>query len=259
MWDIGDDLEDRQVLPNTEGTINFLEVSQDQKTLLTVGCPAKSVFDDLRQTIRIWDLSGDQPRCRAVLKREQQNGFLEIAFASQGTAFVDADGPDETPLRVWDITKDPPKVRCLVKARQFGNSESMALSPDGKLLAVDARSKPYNHRVMGRFGPEAKGLDTFEGTPFTLVKFTPDGNLLVSSGWDRVLRPFWPATDAGRKCRPCRGAKPTPRTHSTSSPVRWPSPATGKRWSSEVRTASSTCGTWRERRNASLRKATPAP
>ncbi len=64
LWDIGDDLEDRQVLPNTEGTINFLEVSQDQKTLLTVGCPAKSVFDDLRQTIRIWDLSGDQPRCR---------------------------------------------------------------------------------------------------------------------------------------------------------------------------------------------------
>ena len=72
--------------------------------------------------------------------------------------------------------------------------------------------KTLQPSCYGTFRSEAKGLDTFEGTPFTLVKFTPDGNLLVSSGWDRVLR-FWPATDAGRKAL----ALPGGQTHAAYS------------------------------------------
>jgi WD40 repeat protein len=100
-----------------------------------------------------------------------------------GSNRVDGNSRDEV-MRLWDPSG---KERFAVPAG-IGGTSSMAVSPDGKLLA--AGSYDTDMRVWNTRDGELVGHINDVLVATFAMEFTPDGKFLVTGGVDRTLR-FW--------------------------------------------------------------------
>src|SRR5262249_27580621 len=151
--------------------------------------------------VRKWDLTTDQPREISSFKVSSgscaaafTNGEMVSALATFGASLENADPniwqPART-VRVWDVTGQAPKVKAVLGKTLDGASVPLAL--DGQRLVTGAGNRIVNADpptsgelrlwLLNDVGPNKRHL-LFDGVsePINSVAFSPDGQLLVSTG-----------------------------------------------------------------------------
>ncbi len=167
FWDHATAMLRRRVSAHA-GAVRCVAFSSDGKLLATCGAD---------KLVRVWDAAAGTEQFRFTGHTAQVNA---VAFAPGGT-FLASCGRDQT-ARLWDRTG-----KELRSIRQVGWPEGIAVSPDGKSLAVacgwggevrvwDLTSKKDTPRWRG-WQPQA-----------IRVAFSPYGKKLVSCGWEPTLR-----------------------------------------------------------------------
>lgn len=188
---------------------------------------------------QVWDLSGDQPKHRFVIKSEDpQQRIICVAVSPDGTRL--ATGQYGRKLRLWDISGDTPReVASLVLGGP--HITNLAFTPDGKsligtrylgevflvditqpVLAVRSQLSLSNYGYALAISPDGKaavvgvqnsvfllGLEdqTFREllapsghrAVISSLELTHDGSTLVSTGWNQFAR-VW--TFDGRRFAP---------------------------------------------------------
>jgi cytochrome c len=150
--------EPDQVLDGHSGPIAALAVSGDGKWL------ASASWD---HSVRLWPLAGGAPR---VLEGHSQN-VNGVAFSPDGRDLVSA-GYDTT-LRIWRVSDDDVSVHTLPTPLN-----SMAIAPDGEVVAAGADGKVYFLSPQG----ELRGDVQASATPIIAVAISPDGKLVAAAG-----------------------------------------------------------------------------
>lgn len=155
-------------------TVRLARFSPDGETVATAGAVA-----------RVWDARTGEPITEPL--ELPDHSTWHVAFSSDGSKLLATYGSgyleSGAAARVWDaVTGEPltPVIRRNGKWVYFG-----AFSPDGKRF------------VLADAGGEAQVYETETGEPrgeafehagrVTYAVFDPDGNDLISSGWDGVV------------------------------------------------------------------------
>jgi WD40 repeat protein len=155
------------VLKGHEGEVWSVAFSGDGKRLLSGGQD---------QSVRLWDLTGNEPRTILELPRHG-GGVGEAALGPDGQTGVTA-GRDGV-VHVWDFSKDPPRERAKLAGHQYTIS-GLALSPDGKTLAFGSPNGEIHLYDMGPDMPQERGkLVGHKRAPDSL-SFSRDGKTLAS-------------------------------------------------------------------------------
>lgn len=151
----------------------YVTYSRDGKTMAAGS-------DDM--TVWLYDVTGSKPKEKSVLRVENTTfGVKELFFTPNGNRLILGTG--EGAVRMWDVAaKEPTEL-----AGNKGESESfllpMALSPDGKILAV-ARRKAVHLLDVTEDGFAGWIQLTKHKGPARAVNFSPDGKLLATAGQD---------------------------------------------------------------------------
>jgi WD40 repeat protein len=151
----------------------YVTFSPDGKTM-AVGA------DDM--TVWLYDATTDKPKEKTVLRVEKTTfGVKELFFTPDGNRLILGTGAGA--VRLWDVAAKEPKEL----AGNKGESETfllpMALSPDGKILAVARRKAVHLLDVAENGFAEWMKLEKHSG-PARAVNFSPDGKLLATAGQD---------------------------------------------------------------------------
>src|SRR5262249_54931846 len=167
--------KERALLKGHTALIGALSFSHDGKTLA-------SGSND--QTARVWDLSGPEPKQRAVLPSVRKQVVWAVALAPDGHTLAycgPTGGEDNQSLKVFDLSGAEPK-----DLGTYFSGWSFAFSPDGKTLAVgtggvhlwDVGSKlKLRAEIYASLGHVAA------------LAFSPDGSSIVfAASRDWVLR-----------------------------------------------------------------------
>jgi WD40 repeat protein/uncharacterized caspase-like protein len=155
-------------------------------------------------TIKLWDAA----TCNQLRSLEGHTGPVNsVAFSPDGK--VIASGSGDKTIKLWDVATGN-QVRSL--EGHTGGVTSVAFSPDGKVIASGSQDK------FGRLSPQlrrdtiklwdaatGKQLRSLEGHTgdVTSVTFSPDGNVIASSGWDQTIK-LWDAA-TGNQLRSLEG------------------------------------------------------
>ena len=163
VWDVaGNQLRERVKPRGHTDAVTSLDLSPDCRTLASSGSDGRVVLWDLaretpasRYTLQgdgqvrfapdgkslvagfkkplLWDLIGKAPRLAARLG-QFRSGPAGLAFSADGKRFA---SDSVTPvLRLWDLGGKAPRMHLeLFEKGSGGGVESLALSPDGRLLA----------------------------------------------------------------------------------------------------------------------------
>lgn len=161
---------------------------------MTHGAPVRSVcFSSDGQrivsggedgTLRVWNAqTGEEVR----RFQGHSDAVTSVSFSSQSQHIVS--GSKDQTLKVWDAQarQEPPTL-----GETGGESIRCAsLSPDGKWV-VSSGGDSTALKVWDR--QTGKNLHTLEGhqQPVTSLSFSPDGNLIVSSSFDKTIK-IWDA------------------------------------------------------------------
>src|SRR5262249_38810222 len=119
------------------------------------------------------------------------DGPLSLAFSRDGRTLVA--GNSDRSVRLWNLTGERPSSGAIVKVKG-GNAElqhhavkSVAISPDGKMLAACIDGTDGVGHLWGLPGKEPKVLSTLQGDNGTeapqAVAFAPDGKTLAWTWW----------------------------------------------------------------------------
>jgi WD40 repeat protein len=127
-----------------------------------------------------------------------------LTFSPDGAALLSATAFDPM-IRVWDVTTGK-------EIRQFGvqhgkppflggDAPVLALSPDGKRLAVAGSDQTIRFLDVGT-GAEVHPAGGHQGR-VSSIALSPDGKTIVTGSWDQTIR-IWDAA-TGREIRAIRG------------------------------------------------------
>jgi RNA polymerase sigma factor (sigma-70 family) len=180
-------------LPGHE-KIHSLAFAPDGRTLAT---------GDAANTIRLWDLKERRVTARLVgVKAPHQVGGLgdavvALGFTPDGKTLVSLGDLGDGTIRVWDVATRRERRRL---QGPYGDGRLLALSPDGKTLAVTGS----NHTVRLWDLTTGKELDGDLGSQGSVgaVAITPDSRQVAVGGSDGVVRLWDRAT--GKELRSFR-------------------------------------------------------
>jgi len=154
------------------GDVYSVTHSHDGKTL-SVGSGDMTVW--------LYDVTRNEPKEQKVLRADNNTGLgvKELFFTPDGKRLILGTGAGA--VRLWDVAAKVPKEL----AAKDGESDTfllpMALSPDGKILAVAHRKTVHLHDVVEDGFAEWMKLDKHTHA-VRAVNFSPDGKLLATAG-----------------------------------------------------------------------------
>jgi tRNA A-37 threonylcarbamoyl transferase component Bud32 len=172
----------RETLPGHSGSIMAITFSPDGTTLAT---------GDTSGRIRLWDPAGGAERASF---EGDPLGVRAVAFTPDGQTLVSA-GSGGKDVKLWDVSSEK-------QVGELGGYDtivlSLALSPDGRLLATGSRDGTLklwdlaSQTALATLLPHQAGILS--------VAFSPDGQTLATAGEDRLVK-LWDVrrlTDAAR-------------------------------------------------------------
>nr|WSU76816.1 serine/threonine protein kinase [Streptomyces anulatus] len=146
-------------LKGHEGNIESLAVSRDGKFLATGG------YDD--RTLKLWDLAA---RREKATFEGHTDAVMAVAFSADGTTLYSGALME---LLAWDADNGAPKKQLAAYASEDDFVKCLAVSPDGKTLAVGVGGRvELMDPVTGRV------RETLEGKVGSIA-FSPDGKSLA--------------------------------------------------------------------------------
>lgn len=185
VWGIGTKI-DRELLKvdSTEGRLVSLLYDKDRFLAANVRLAGEDGQD--KSIIAVWDVTAKQKKAELSVKGHAIQNYA-VAFFPKGDFLVS--GGREHTIRFWDLKTKKNTDTFLVQ----GDVESVAVSPDGKLVAAGYRDKPG--RLEGGsvvlIDVEAKKIiGHLKGhkQPLSCVLFSPDGQTLASASFDGTIK-----------------------------------------------------------------------
>ena len=167
-------------------TVTDIAFSPDGRTLASASAD---------ETLRLWDVATHTQVGQPLSGHDR---IVDVAFSQHGRTLVSAS--DDATVRTWDVATQRPIGRAFTA--QAGSVETVALSPDGRTLAIGS----CGHRPL----PTCGGADTAAGQNdtitlwdlsthrslgrvtapgFTSLAFSQDGHTLASGGFDTNSSP----------------------------------------------------------------------
>src|SRR5262249_21155057 len=143
------------------------------------------------RAVRVWDLSGPEPRPWDVLRGGQEErsdpfGRELVAFAPDGKAMATGGGGE---VLLWDLSGAVPRRRAAFKVPSAWMN-GLAFAPDGKALYA---AGPDIVPAWDRSGPEPRERPSSLGQTSGVgaVRFTPNGSTLITLGNSGGTVRFW--------------------------------------------------------------------
>jgi RNA polymerase sigma factor (sigma-70 family) len=195
----GSTVVERGVLPGIDQEVRSLTFSHDGTMLALAG------LDD--QSVRLWDLGGNQPREKATLMAQRG---VSGAFSPDGKtlAILNQDGH----VHRWDVSRPQPIDQGVLSGRgmmlggarlRIKDQAMVVFAPDGKALAStmfdgrvqlwDMKANPPSVRAI--LLPDGGTLVGRQSPGTGPLAFSPDGQTLFSGGADHLVR-AWNVTAA---------------------------------------------------------------
>lgn len=169
----GPQITERLRLKDWAKSVWVVTYSPDGKTL-AVGA------DDM--TVWLYDALADKPREKSVLRVEKTTfGVKELFFTADSKRLILGTGAGA--VRLWDVSAKEPKELATNQGPSDTFLLPMALSPDGKILAVGRGKTVHLLDVVEDGFAEWMKLSKHSGG-LRAVNFSPDGQLLATTGTD---------------------------------------------------------------------------
>lgn len=135
-------------------------------------------LDDSLGTVRVWDVTGPEPREQTFFKAGE--AVAALAFAPDGKTLATggwSHGAGPFPVRLWDLGGEKPAERAGLKGHTSA-VRSLTYWPDGKTLASAGEDKTVRLWDVGAAEPKVKAAIAVEA-PVTQLALAPDGKTLA--------------------------------------------------------------------------------